>query len=150
MRVDEFEIEGPSDELPWSGKEKAAYGKRSLANILEEVENKHALIYNRIPIKYREPVTELPWEDPTPYELFSIFITPYMLNQVALFTNIKADRWWRDPSKKKTKGTRPWEDTDGAEIGAWIRVRLFMGLEQAATYQKYWNTSYTGAIYMAI
>ena len=60
MRVDEFEIKGPSDELLWSGKEKAAYGKRSLVNILEEIENKHALIYNRIPIKYREPATELP------------------------------------------------------------------------------------------
>ena len=93
MRVDEFEIEGPSDELPWSGKEKAAYGKRSLANILEEVENKHASTYNRIPVEYREPATELPWEDPTPYELFSIFITPHILDQVALFTNIKADRW---------------------------------------------------------
>ena len=29
-------------------------------------------------------------------------------------------------------------------------MRLLMGLERAATYQKYWNTTYTGAIYIAI
>ena len=150
MRHDEFEIEGPSDELPWNAQEKRTYGGRSLPNILEEVETKHASNYNRIPVEYRDPTVELPWEDPTPYELFSIFITPHMLDQVALFTNIKADRWWRDPSKPKKKHTRPWEDTDGAEIGAWIGVRLLMGLERAATYQKYWNTTYTGAIYVAI
>ena len=151
MRVDEVEIEGPSDDLPFSGKEKAAYRKRSLADILEEVESQHnASTYNRIPIESREPAIELPWEDPTPYDLFSIFITPYMLDRVALFTNAKAEQWWRDPSKKKQTHTRPWETTDGPEIGAWIGVRLIMGLERAATYQQYWNTSSEGAIFIAI
>ena len=107
MRHDEFEIEGPSDELPWNAQEKRTYGDRSLPNILEEVETKHASNYNRIPVKYRDPTVELPWEDPTPHKLFSIFITPHMLDQVALFTNIKADRWWRDPSKPKKEHTRP-------------------------------------------
>ena len=92
MHHDEFEIERPSDELPWNAQEKRTYGGRSLPNILEEVETKHASNYNRIPVEYRNPTVELPWEDPTPYELFSIFITPHMLDQVALFTNIKADR----------------------------------------------------------
>jgi hypothetical protein len=31
MRIDEVEIEGPSDDLLKSGKEKVAYGKRSLS-----------------------------------------------------------------------------------------------------------------------
>ena len=63
MRIDDVEIEGPSDDLPWSGKEKAAYGKRSLANILEEVESQQhtsASTYNRIPIESRAPAIKLP------------------------------------------------------------------------------------------
>lgn len=150
MRTDEQEIEGPSDSIPWSAKEKAAYEKRSLQSILDDVASNDASNYNRIPVDYRDPTVELPWVDPSPYQLFSIFITPQMLELIATFTNIKADRWWRDPTKKKSHSTRPWEDTDGAEIGAWIGVRLLMGLEKAPTYQSYWNTNYTGAIYIAI
>ena len=131
MRYNEFEIEGPSDELLQNAQEKRTYRGRSLPNILEEVETKYTSNYNRILVKYRDPTIELPQEDSTLYKLFSIFIIPYILNQVALF---KADRWQRDPSKPKRKYTRLQEDTDSAEIGTWIGIRLLMGLERAVTY----------------
>ena len=57
-------------------------------------------------------------ERPTPFELFSVFFTPHLLNQLAGFTNKKANKWWRDPSKKKHEHIRKWEDTDASEVGA--------------------------------
>lgn len=82
MRVDDFEIEAPSDDIKWTAAQKAAYGKRSLPDVLKEIAENgaaSAATYNRIPVKYRPPTIDLPFENPTPYDLFSIFISPAML-----------------------------------------------------------------------
>ena len=150
MRVDEQEIVGPSDNLSFNAKQKAYYTKRSLNQLLEEVANKASSSYNRVPIEHRPPTLHLPFSDPTPFELFGAFFPPHLLHQLAVFTNKKADRWWRDPTKKKTEHTRKWEDTDALEIGAWLGIRLLMGLDRSPAYYRYWNTNADGPIYIAI
>ncbi len=90
MRVLDVEIEAPSDDVKWTKSQKAAYGKRSLPDILKELAENGATsasTYTRIPITYRAPTIDLPIENPTPYDLFSIFISPEMLDQVSLYTN---------------------------------------------------------------
>lgn len=83
MRVDEYEIEGPSDDIKWIKDQKAAYGKRPLPDILKEIaENrvKSAATYSRIPVTYRAPAVNIPFLNPISYDLFSIFISPEMLD----------------------------------------------------------------------
>ena len=89
-------------------------------------------------------------DDPTPFELFSIFFTPHLLDRLAYFTNKKADKWWRDPIKKKFEHTRKWEETDASEVGAWLGICLLIGLDCSLAYYHYWNTTYKGPIYLSI
>ena len=90
-RPNKYEIEGLSDRLPWNKAQKAAYKKRSLSSILDEVRGIYRASYNRIPVDYRVPTINIPFEDPTPYELFSLLITLVILAVTALYTNLKAD-----------------------------------------------------------
>ena len=151
MRVDEQEISGPSDALPFSAKTRAYYQKRSLDELLQEVESQHPSTYNRIPIDERPPtVQNLPYETPTPLDLFSIFFPTYLLERLARFTNKKAEKQWKDPTIEKKKNTRPQEETDTAEIGAWLGIRLLMGPDQSPDYGSYWNTKETKPIYILI
>ncbi|MCJ1459579.1 hypothetical protein MMC28_009958 [Mycoblastus sanguinarius] len=132
MRVDEYEIEGPLDDIKWTKAQKAAYAKLSLPDVLKEVAENEATNtpnYHPIPVIYRAPTINIPSSDPTPYELFSIFITPELLDRVALYTNIKVDKWFKDPTKKKFLYERPWEDITGLIVGVYITIRILMGLD---------------------
>ena len=51
MRIDEQEIVGPSDNLSFSAKQKEYYSKRSLNQLLDEVERGDTSSYNRVPIE---------------------------------------------------------------------------------------------------
>ena len=127
MRVDEQEISGPSDAIPFSAKTRTQYQKRTLPELLYEVES-HPSTYNRVPIDKRPPsLKKLPWETPTLLDLFSIFFLTHLLEKLARFTNKKAENWWNDPIQEKFENTRPWEETDTAEIGVWLGIRLLMG-----------------------
>ena len=151
MRVDEQEIDGPSDTIPFNARQKAYYQKRTLTQLLEEVESQHPSTYNRVPVKKRSPILKnMPSETPTPLDLFSIFFPTHLLYQIAGFTNKKAKKWWNDPTQETSTHTRQWEDTNAAEIGAWLGIRLLMGLDQSPTYASYWNTDSTGPIYILI
>lgn len=82
MRVDEYEIEGASDDIRWTQIQKIAYKKRSLHNIWKEAAENgaaSATTYTRIPVTYRAPTIDLPIENPTLYDLFSVFIAPEVL-----------------------------------------------------------------------
>ena len=92
----------------------------------------------------------LPWETPIPLDLFSIFFPTHLLEKLARFTNKKVEKWWRDPTIEKKKHTRPWEETDTAEMGAWLGIRLLMGPDQSPNYASYWNTKENKPIYILI
>ena len=149
MRVDEQEISGPSDAIPFSAKTRAYYHKRTLHELLQEVESQHPSAYNRVPIDERPPsLKNLPYETPTPLDLFSIFFPTHLLEQLA--PNRKAEKWWNDPTQEKSSYTRPWEETDTAEMGAWLGIRLLMRPDQSPDYPSYWNTDKTKPIYIRI
>ena len=150
MRVDEQEITSPSDVPSFSKSQQAYYARRSLQQLLEEVETKQGSNYNRVPVFDRAPYIRLPTDDPTPYELFSVFFTPHLLSRLAYFTNKKAHKWWRDPARNKSEQPRRWEETDASEVGAWLGIRLLMGLDHSAKYDSYWNTNTNGPIYISI
>ena len=150
MRVDEQEITGPSDVPSFSKSQQTYYTRRSLQQLLEEVETKQGSNYNRVPVFNRAPYVRLPMDDPTLYNLFSVFFTPHLLDRLAYFTNKKAHKWWRDPTQEKWEHTRKWEETDASEVGAWLRIRLLIGLDHSTKYTSYWNTNINGPIYVSI
>ena len=118
MRVDEQEITGPSDVPKFNKAQKAYYTGCTLQELFDEAAKQQSSSYNRVPVFERASYVRLPIDDPTPFELFSIFFTPHLLSRLAYFTNKKAHKWWRDPTQEKLEHTRKWEETDAAEIGA--------------------------------
>ena len=118
MRLDEQEISGPLDNVSFSAKQKAYYRNRNLSQLLDEVDHEQTSTYNRVIVEERQPSLDIKKDTLTPLDLFSIFFPPHLLYQIAGFTNRKAEKWWKDPIKEKSRHTRKWEDTDTVEIGA--------------------------------
>ena len=92
MRVDEQEITSPSDIPSFNAAQKIYYTRRSLKQLLEEVEIKQSSNYNRVPVFNRALYIHLLMDDLMLYKFFSIFFTPYLFSRLAYFTNKKVDK----------------------------------------------------------
>ena len=89
MRVNEQEITSPSDIPKFNKAQKVYYNGRTLQKLFNKAAKQQSSSYNHIPIFKRAPYIRLPIDDPTLFKLFSIFFTPYLLSQLAYFTNKK-------------------------------------------------------------
>jgi hypothetical protein len=90
--------------------------------------------------KYRpaEPVYPSSADFDSPYAAFSLFFTEEMWSQLADNTNGYAKIWeaWDPPSEK----TRPWYDTNVAEMKVFAGVLIYMGIHKEGDVAIYWNT----------
>lgn len=125
MRGIEIELPNQSDALPLSVlKEYSKRNKLSVKSIVDSLppsSSKYTPI--SVPFRAPQPYETLSLINQTPYSLFSLFVSLDLLKIIAKNTNFKASKEY----SRTTKYQRRWHGTSASEIGAFMRVLLYMG-----------------------
>jgi len=139
MRANEQEIPFVSDTAPKAvQKLQKAKKSPSVQKILGPIEPPSST-YRPIQVEDRLSQPKLPPGLVTPLDFFSLFITPFMLEQISEFTNTKAQK------TERTAKQRLWVPTSGAEIGVFVGILLSMGLISINRTKSYWIQLTTSA-----
>lgn len=159
MRVNEEEIAGVPDVLPLAAKKRLNNTKkRPLSEALKDIPLMNPA-YRPMDISERESKVLVPAEsDISPLALFNIFITNAHFDLISTHTNIsteikrttveEADNSQEEDdhsgedlnfSTTKPKHIRPWKDTIGYEIAAFVGILLLQGEAKVGTTEKYWT-----------
>ena len=111
--------------------------------------------YEPLHIEERASAHNLPRPDMTPEEIFSLFLSNNLLEQIAENTNLNAslravdlEEW--DQGETIHPAQRPWTPTTGPEVGVFLGIMIYMGLDTAHSTKAYWNTDSSLPIYTAI
>lgn len=86
LRVDEQETPGASDKPPLTQAEQRRAKKLTFKEI-QSAAYQASSTFNRIPVLWRAPAVDIPFENPLPHELFLLFITREQLQRIAVHTN---------------------------------------------------------------
>lgn len=68
-------------------------------------------------------------EEKTPFEIFSMFFRPSLLEDICFQTNLLA-----------TQEGKPFKPTDVKEIKTFLGINIFMGMKRLPSYRDYWST----------
>ena len=88
-------------------------------------------------------------KDQSPFSLFSLFVPQWLLNTRAEETNNKAKRNHEGELTPKPH-TRPWHNTTGTELGAFLGVLLASGLYKLPRTTDCWNAELTKPLLVLI
>ena len=129
----EIEIPDQSDVVPSNilkGK------KKNVDSLIDKLSN-CSPDYKPLKIPKRAPMPheQLRGQRHSPYSLFLLFIPSFVLEIIAIHTNLKAKLERNEEDRKP----RPWHETTASEIGAFIGVLLYMGVASMSRVPDYWN-----------
>ena len=145
MRINQEDRPGVSD-LPPPEEEKQVkrLAKRKLEDVIDAIPPIENSTYTPMQIDPRSPFVNIPigMKDQSPFSLFSLFVPQWLLDTMAKETNNKAKRNHKGELKSKPH-TKPWHDTTGTEIGAFLNVLLISELYKLPRTSNYWNTDPT-------
>lgn len=109
--------------------------------------------FQRLPLRYTNPQTCLPKAIQTgqPFELFSQFFSPDILELIAQRTNEFAAHQIAERQRKRAEKNlsklifaRGWKPTTQKEILRYIGVQIYMGINKLSNQDMYWNESAPG------
>ena len=82
--------------------------------------------------------------DPSdPYQIFKLFWTDELLDQLVEYTNRNAELNPTSKEKKQKNCPRPWKPTCRLELHAYLAVLIHMGLHIEPTIEDYWHKDFS-------
>ena len=77
-------------------------------------------------------------DDSNAIELFQLFFTDELLNELAFYTNSLAEEYYRESKKTTGESAREWKPTCRQELYAYLGVLLYMALHHEPSIGDYW------------
>lgn len=147
MRVNQEEIPSVSDVSPITPAQRRLNKKKSLQDLLAAVPP--CKTYTPMQVQERPARPNLPGhvDINKPIDFYDLYLTRQHRVLFASYTNIKANIDLRDTKKEDR---RKWHDTNEWEIGCFLGIILFMGLDHSPSIENYWNRVSIRPVYTSI
>ena len=80
-------------------------------------------------------------DDTNGIELFQLFFTDALLNELACYSNCSDEEYYRESGKTTAEFARAWKPTCRQELYVYLGVLLYMALQHEPSISDYWKTS---------
>lgn len=77
--------------------------------------------------------------DEHPIQLFQLFFTDQLLDELAVYTNQAAERYYSSENGPQSQHVRGWRETSRQELYAYFGVVIYMGIHKEPAITDYWK-----------